>query len=123
MDHIRSLGSNGSRICRFVILTCLLCCVVGVHALAGAEAGKRHFKIFIRPEYPQLAKQLKIKGTVRIQLRVSPDGRIMKTKVLGGSPLLVQAVVDAVRKWKYEPADVESIEIVKFDFDPMVGAR
>lgn len=123
MDHFRSLGSDGARIFRFAILTCLLSCAVGLFALAGAEAGKRHFKIFIRPEYPELARHLKIKGTVRVRLLVAPDGRIRNTKVLGGSPLLVQAVVDAVRKWKYEPADAESTEIVKFDFDPSTGAR
>ena len=123
MNHIRRVSSDGSRYFRLAILTCLLSCALGVSALAGPEGSKRHFKIFIRPEYPELARHLNIKGTVRVRLLVRPDGRIRKTKVLGGSPLLVRAVVEAIRKWKYEEADEESVEIVRFDFHPSEGVK
>jgi hypothetical protein len=32
-------------------------------------------------------------------------------------------VMEALRKWKYEPAPAESTEIVRFDFDPLNGSR
>ncbi len=114
MDKIRSYGS---RIFRVMVLTCLLSYAVVVCALAGPVPAGRHLKVGARPEYPELARKLNIKGTVRVQLLIAPDGHVKNTKVLGGSPLLVQAVVEAVRKWKYEPASAESTEIVKFDFD------
>lgn len=118
MDHIRSLGSSGSRCfrLRLAALTCLMCFALGVSALAGSETSGRHVKVGPRPEYPELARKLNIRGTVRVQLLVAPDGHVKETKVLGGSPLLVQAVVDTVKKWKYEPASSETSELVRFDF-------
>jgi TonB family protein len=121
MDHKHW---NGSRIFRFALLLCLLSFAAAVHALAGPEATSgRRLKVNVKPEYPELARRLNIKGTVRVQLLIAPDGRIKSTKVLGGSPLLVQAVEDAVRKWRYEPASTESTVIVRFDFDPLSNVK
>jgi TonB family protein len=51
-------------------------------------------------------------------LLIAPDGKVKDVKVLGGNPVLVQAVVSAVTKWKYEPAAESSTVIVRFDFNP-----
>jgi TonB family protein len=83
---------------------------------AYAQAASRKLRTGTPPEYPELAKKNNIKGTARVQLLVSFDGKVKDVKILGGHPVLVQAVVDAVSKWKYEPAAQESIVIVKFDF-------
>ncbi len=125
MVHLRCFGTNGARTFRIAVLTCLLSCAIAVCAVAGPDtAGTgRHLKVGDRPEYPELARKLNIRGTVRVQLLIAPDGHVKNTKVLGGSPVLVQAVVDAVRKWKYEPADAESTQIVKFEFDPLGSAK
>lgn len=132
MEIIRSAGSDGPRrfrLRRWLVLACLTCllCLLssaaGVCALAGPDAPGRRLKVRVPPEYPELAKKLNIRGTVRVQLLVAADGRIRNTKVLGGSPLLIQAVMEALRKWKYEPAPAESTEIVRFDFDPLSSSR
>jgi TonB family protein len=51
-----------------------------------------------------------------VELLITTDGRVKDVKVLGGSPVFVDAVVAAVTKWKYEPAAEESSVVVKFDF-------
>ena len=51
-----------------------------------------------------------------MELLVTADGRVKDVKVLGGNPVLVQAAVAAVKKWKYEPASEESTIVVKIDF-------
>lgn len=86
--------------------------------LQAAEDTQRHPKVMVQPEYPELARQMNMKGTVRLQLLVAADGHLKETKVLGGNPLLVQASLAAIRKWKYEPAKSETTVVVKFDFDP-----
>jgi TonB family protein len=91
----------------FVLLGC---------SAAYAQAASRKLRTGTPPEYPELAKKNNIKGTARVQLLVAFDGKVKDVKILGGHPVLVQAVVDAVSKWKYEPAAQESIVIVKFDF-------
>ena len=83
-----------------------------------AQAAARKLKLRVEPQYPQLAKMNNISGSARVELDIAPDGKIKNVKVLGGNPVLVQAVVAAVAKWKYEPAAEESTVVVKFDFTP-----
>jgi TonB family protein len=85
---------------------------------ANAQSTARKLKNRVEPQYPDLAKRNNISGTARLELTVEPDGKVKTVKVLGGNPVLVQAAVAAVSKWKYEPATEESMVVVKFDFNP-----
>jgi protein TonB len=78
----------------------------------------RKVKNRVEPVYPDLARRNNISGSARVEILVAPDGRVKDVKVLGGNPVLVQAVTAAVIKWKYEPAAEESSVIIKFDFNP-----
>jgi TonB family protein len=57
-------------------------------------------------------------GTVRVEAIISPDGSVKTVEVKGGHPVLVQAAVNAVRRWKWEPASHESRQLVEVKFDP-----
>lgn len=81
-----------------------------------AQGTPRKIKTRVEPVYPELAKRNNISGSARVELVVTPEGRVKDVKVLGGNPVLVQAVMAAVMKWKYEPAAEESSVIIKFDF-------
>lgn len=70
------------------------------------------------PVYPDAAKRLLLSGTVKVQLVIAPDGHIKEVKVLGGHPLLVEAVEDALKNWKYEPAKTDSAILLEFNFHP-----
>jgi len=85
---------------------------------AYAQATARKLKTRIEPAYPDLARRNNISGSARVELLISTDGRVKDVKVLGGNPVLVQAVVSAVTKWKYEPAAEETTVVIKFDFTP-----
>jgi TonB family protein len=78
----------------------------------------RKTKTKISPIYPALAKRMNIMGTVKVLVVVSPSGNLKDTKVVGGNPLLVNAAMDALKKWKFEPADSESTGTVEFKFQP-----
>ncbi|MBZ5648766.1 MAG: energy transducer TonB [Acidobacteriia bacterium] len=67
------------------------------------------------PAYPALAKKLKITGTVKADLFIAPNGTIKRIDARG-HPLLVQAVVESVKAWKYEPASTGTINSVIFVF-------
>ena len=56
-----------------------------------------------RPEYPALAREAHIQGDVKIDAILDEQGNIIDMKTISGHPLLYQAAVDALRKWKYEP--------------------
>jgi protein TonB len=81
-----------------------------------AESSKRKVKTKTVPEYPELARQMNATGKVKIEATISADGKVTSTKVIGGSPLLVGAAQDALKKWRFEPAAKESVEVIEFDF-------
>ncbi len=56
-----------------------------------------------KPSYPFAAKQARVQGTVRLQAIIGEDGHIKDLKAVSGSPLLVGAAVEAVKKWVYQP--------------------
>lgn len=85
-------------------------------AQESGETTKRKVKTRVTPEYPILAKQMSVTGKVKIETTISPDGHVTGTKVIGGSPLLVGAAIDAVKKWRFEPAAKETTEIIEFEF-------
>lgn len=80
------------------------------------QANARKLKVSVPPEYPELARKMNIQGVARVLLTVTPDGRVVGVKELGGNPVLVASLVQAVRKWKYESADRESEIEVRFEF-------
>ena len=67
----------------------------------------------VQPQYPPLARQTRISGTVRLHAIISKDGSVQQLEVLSGHPLLVQAALDAVRQWKYRPTTLngEPVEV------------
>jgi len=67
----------------------------------------------VQPNYPPLARQTRISGTVRLHAIISKDGTVQQLEVLSGHPLLVQAALDAVRQWRYRPTTLngEPVEV------------
>lgn len=83
----------------------------------SAENGKRKVRARVTPEYPPLAKQMNMTGKVKLEASVAPDGHVVSTRVLGGSPVLVNSAIEALKKWRFEPAAKETTEVVEFEFD------
>ena len=113
----RSLASSRWTILRFGALF-LLALVPMISSEPASAQDNRKVKVSVQPTYPELAKKNNIHGTARVQVVVAPDGNVKDVRILGGSPVLAQAAVDAVKKWKYEPAAGESTLILKFEFTP-----
>jgi TonB family protein len=71
----------------------------------------------VAPAYPELARKMHIRGVVRVEAVVRPNGSVKSTRILGGNPVLVEAAQDAVGKWKFEPTQSETTEIVQLAFE------
>ena len=76
----------------------------------------RKVKTKVAPVYPELARRMSVVGKVKLEVVITPDGRVKSTRVIGGHPILVQACQDAVKDWKFMPAPEESTQVVEFDF-------
>jgi TonB family protein len=93
----------------------LLLMFSATNPLPGQEA-PRKIKVSVQPEYPELARRMNIQGVARVLLIVTPDGKVIEVKELGGNPVLLSALVQAVKKWRYERADATSTIEVRFEF-------
>ncbi len=70
----------------------------------GGEATPVHLVSSVQPAYPPGARQFHIQGDVRILASIDEGGNVTEMKVLSGAMQLQSAAMDAVRKWKYQPA-------------------
>jgi TonB family protein len=82
----------------------------------STDESKRKVKIKATPVYPELARRMNVAGKVKIEVVITPDGRVKSTRVVGGHPLLVQACQDAVKEWKFVAAPEETTQVVEFEF-------
>jgi TonB family protein len=90
--------------------------VIAQNASAAANS-ERKISSRVAPNYPDLAKKMHIHGTVRVEAVVRANGSVKSTRVLGGNPVLVDAAIDAVGKWKFETAPNETTEVVQLSFE------
>ena len=60
----------------------------------------------VRPSYPASAKRLGVQGTTLLRVQVLENGRVggLEVEQSAGHPDLDQAAIDAVRRWRFEPA-------------------
>lgn len=111
------------RLVRQCLAGALLALVVGLteaHPLPAfaQEELTRKVKTKVAPVYPDIARRMSISGTVKLVVVVGTGGSVKSAKVLGGHPVLVGAALDAMKKWKFEPATSESTGVVEFKFQP-----
>jgi TonB family protein len=95
-------------------------CVAGSAPQAWGQEQEitRKLKSKISPVYPELARRMNVSGVVKVQITVDKNGVIKNTKLVGGHPILANAAMDAVRKWRYESGSEETIGVIEFRFDP-----
>jgi len=77
----------------------------------------RKTKSKVEPTYPELARKMNLSGTVKIEVVVAPNGTVKEAKLIGGHPVLGTAALEAVRKWRFEPAPTDSSGVVDFKFE------
>jgi TonB family protein len=95
---------------------------MGPVRLGGQQAESaeivRRAKNMVQPAYPELARKMKLAGTVKVQVVVAPNGTVKEARVVGGHPVLANAALDAAKKCRFEPAAGESSGVIDFKFEP-----
>lgn len=94
------------------------CQAVVAASLLGAHAHAEPRKALASPtpEYPEIARRMNINGVVKVELVIGADGAIKSAKVLGGHPVLADAVQRALKNWKYAPGPSETTMQLEFRF-------
>ena len=82
------------------------------------DSSDRKIVMRVEPVYPETLKRLYIGGIVRIKVTVDPSGKVGTAELLGGSPILGQAAMRAVKQWRYAQAPSKESVTVLLEFDP-----
>lgn len=101
------------------LLLAIWLCLVPTRIVAQDSAAKRRIVEHSAPAYPPLARNMALAGVVKVEAQVAPDGSVKTVDIKGGHPVLAQAAVNAVRRWRWEPAPHESREIIEIKFSPV----
>ncbi len=57
----------------------------------------------VNPQYPPAARAARVQGAVVMHAVIGTDGTIQQLRLISGNPLLVNAAMEAVKKWRYRP--------------------
>jgi protein TonB len=60
-------------------------------------------KLLPKPIYPPLAKQIKVQGTVAVQVLIDENGKVVSAKAVSGHPLLVAESIKAAMGARFSP--------------------
>jgi TonB family protein len=102
----------GTKLYRAGMLAMVL--AVALPALAGDS---RPVKSRVAPVYPEIAKRMRVSGTVRLEAEVDAQGKVTDVKELSGNHTLALAAKEALLQWKFEPAPSDTRESVAINFD------
>ena len=62
----------------------------------------------VEPEYPAVARQIRLTGEVELEIVVDQLGSVEKVSVVRGNTLLTGPSLQAIRKWKFKPFGTDS---------------
>ena len=63
------------------------------------------------PEYPQIARDVKVQGVVILEAVINEHGEVGRVKVLRSIPLLDNAAIAAVQQWRYTPTLLNGVPV------------
>lgn len=61
---------------------------------------------------------MNLTGVVKIEVVIGADGKVKRTRVLGGHPVLASEAERAAQQSEFEPGPMETTEVIDFKFTP-----
>jgi TonB family protein len=109
-----------------ILALCLLAVVaaasLGTVSLRAQDAeiagSKRKVKSLGKPQYSDLARKLNLSGVVKVEVTIGTDGKVKRTHVVGGHPVLATEAERAAMQSEFEPGPKETTEVIEFKFGP-----
>lgn len=95
----------------------LIATAICAHGQASLQIGSRTVKHYVPPVYPELARHMNVKGTVRIEVVISAAGKVVSATAVGGHPVLAESAVMAVKGWKFLPGPQDTTTTVTINFE------
>ena len=77
--------------------------VTGASRVEVSPQTAQNVTVSVPPNYPLLARQMKVQGAVSLQALISRDGSIQELQILSGPGILATAAREAVKQWHFKP--------------------
>ena len=99
---VRSLGCAALLFTAGILFQGQNCLADEVRRLTQAEAVKQALAK-PQPDYPAIAKQLKLEGRVEVEAAIAEDGSVESVRILNGNAVLTNSAAIATKRWKFSP--------------------
>ena len=76
--------------------------VAQINPLGESKESRAALMKLSPPIYPELSRQARITGDVRVKIELRPDGTVDTTEVVDGHPILSPAVLESIQKSTFE---------------------
>jgi periplasmic protein TonB len=88
--------------------------------ISESDARRAAFKK-VEPEYPAMARQVRLSGQVQVDVLIDANGAVEKCTVLKGNVLLSNSAIVALKKWRFTPftsagQPAKAVASITFDF-------
>jgi len=90
----------------------LLLIIVGLTPLWGMRSIVKRAQV----SYPEVARRMHVTGAVRIEVTISPDGKVTNATLVSGNPMLRDAALNAAREYVFQKSDEQSTEVLTINF-------
>jgi TonB family protein len=77
-----------------------------------ADEQQKKLQTRVTPDYPDVARQAGVEGTVTLRVEIGTDGTVQDIEPISGPPLLERAAAEAVAQWRYAPTLVEGSAVI-----------
>ena len=86
--------------------------------MVAQSAGKSGRKIVerVEPDYPDFFRNGHFETRIVASATVQPNGNVSNVEIKAGNPMFATFVSKALMKWKYAPAQAQTVEPVIFNF-------
>jgi len=68
-----------------------------------SQQAVQNVTVSVPPDYPLLARQMKVQGAVILQALISREGSIQELQIVSGPGILAAAAREAVKQWRFKP--------------------
>jgi outer membrane biosynthesis protein TonB len=102
----------------FLVLSSALAFTPALFAQRDQTDTTRKIVNHVAPLYSKMASSMNLRGSVKAEVVVAPNGTVKFVNIKGGHPVLVQAAQSAIYMWKWAPSSHETRELIEVRFDP-----
>jgi outer membrane biosynthesis protein TonB len=112
----RNFARIDNLFCLAALMVLLLPIQPGYIVAQAPAKSARKVLVRVEPDYPDFFRNGHFEARVIAEATVLPNGSVSSVEIKGGNPMFAEFATKALMKWKYAPAQAQTVEPVIFNF-------